>query len=123
VPVVATGGINTWVVEHVPCAISSVCYYFLGRSRTITREVIGSRQYSADLPQGGLKHLVNSPFLVEEICFLKCRNFPQKPSKKDYLNIQKKYMYTHQNENSLNFPSDWDIAFTENRWSNESVIE
>ena len=42
------------VVGHVPKKISMICSLFL-RSGTITCEVSGSRQYSADLHQGGLE--------------------------------------------------------------------
>ena len=42
------------VVGHVPKKISTICLLFL-RSGTITCEVNGSRQYSADLHQGGLE--------------------------------------------------------------------
>ena len=57
VAVVDTRGIITLVVGHVRRAISSVCYFFLGRSGTITCEVTGLRQYYVDLPQGGLNRL------------------------------------------------------------------
>lgn len=43
------------IVGHVPRSISSVCYLFLVRKGTISCEVTGSRQYSTDLPQGGLE--------------------------------------------------------------------
>lgn len=42
-------------VGHVPREISAVCSLFLDRCGTITCEVIGSRQYSDDLPRGGLE--------------------------------------------------------------------
>lgn len=42
-------------VGHVPRSISSLCYSFLRRNGTLTCEVISSKQYSADLPQGGLQ--------------------------------------------------------------------
>ena len=42
------------VVGHVPKKISTICSLFL-RSGTITCEVNGSRQYSADLHRGGLE--------------------------------------------------------------------
>ena len=45
---------NGDVVGHIPWKISSVCCTFL-RNRTITRRVIGSPRYSANLPQGGLE--------------------------------------------------------------------
>ena len=43
------------VVGHVPRAISSVCYLFLGKRGTISCQVTGARHYSRDLPQGGLE--------------------------------------------------------------------
>ena len=42
------------VVGHMPRAIS-VCSLFLKRNGVITCEVIGGRNYSNDLPQGGLE--------------------------------------------------------------------
>jgi len=54
VAVVETG-VATRIVGHVPRAISSVCYFFLGKSGSITCKVTGSRQHSVDLPQGGLE--------------------------------------------------------------------
>ena len=43
------------IVGHVPKRISSICHIFLRRGGTITCTVTGSRQYSGDLPQGGLE--------------------------------------------------------------------
>ena len=43
------------VVGHVPRKISSVCSLFLRESGSIICRVTGSRQYSSDLPQGGLE--------------------------------------------------------------------
>ena len=43
------------IVGHVPRTISYLCYFFLGRKGTITCHVSGERQYSWDLPQGGLE--------------------------------------------------------------------
>jgi len=40
------------VVGHV---ISAVCSAFLRRGVVIESEVIGARQYSADLPQSGMQ--------------------------------------------------------------------
>ena len=42
-------------VGHVPRNISSICLLFLRRDGTIQCKVTGSRQYSHDLPQGGLE--------------------------------------------------------------------
>ena len=41
-------------VGHVPRSISAVCCFFLKRG-SITCEVLGPRQHSNDLPQGGLE--------------------------------------------------------------------
>ena len=43
------------IVGQVPRAISLVCYSFLWRNCTLTCQVIGTKQYSAHLPQGGLE--------------------------------------------------------------------
>ena len=43
------------VVGHVPRLMSAACSLFLRRLGTITCRIIGSRRYSADLPQGGLE--------------------------------------------------------------------
>ena len=43
------------VIGHVPRKISAACCLFLRRSGTIVCEITGSRQASADLPQGGLE--------------------------------------------------------------------
>ena len=46
---------NDGVVGHVPRVISAACSLFLRRLGTITYTITGSRRYSSDLPQGGLK--------------------------------------------------------------------
>ena len=43
------------VVGHVPRSISTLCSLFIERGGNITCEVTGNRQYSYDLPQGGLE--------------------------------------------------------------------
>ena len=43
------------IVGHVPRAVSSVRYLFLGNSGTILCLVTGTRRYSRDLPQSGLE--------------------------------------------------------------------
>ena len=43
------------VVGHVPRSISTLCSLFIERGGNITCEVTGNRQYSRDLPQGGLE--------------------------------------------------------------------
>ena len=41
---------------HLPRAISSVCYLFLGKpGSSISCKVTGPRKYSHDLPQGGME--------------------------------------------------------------------
>ena len=42
-------------VRHTPRVISSVCSVFIRRGRIIVCVVNGARQYSSDLPQGGLE--------------------------------------------------------------------
>lgn len=42
-------------VGHVPKKISAPCFLFLRRGGTIHCQVIGSRRYSEDLPQGGME--------------------------------------------------------------------
>ena len=42
-------------IGHVPKRISSICSSFLRRGGMITCKITGTRQYSADLPQGGLE--------------------------------------------------------------------
>ena len=44
------------IVGHVPRKISSICSLFLRQSGSIICRVTGSRQYSSDLPQGGLEN-------------------------------------------------------------------
>ena len=43
------------VIGHLPRKVSRVCSLFLRRGGTIDCVVTGTRRYSADLPQGGLK--------------------------------------------------------------------
>ena len=50
------------IVGHVPKKISFFCELFLRRSGFILCEVIGGRQYSSDLPQGGLEVLCRLNF-------------------------------------------------------------
>ena len=42
-------------VGHIPRKISMTCSIFIRRGGFISCEVVGERQYSADLPQGGLE--------------------------------------------------------------------
>jgi len=43
------------VVGQVPCIISAVCSAYLRRGGVVKNEVTGARQYSTDLPQGGME--------------------------------------------------------------------
>ena len=49
------------VVGHVPKYISSICSLFLRKGGTIVCKILGSRQYSRDLPQGG--HVFGAMFV------------------------------------------------------------
>ena len=42
------------IVGHVPRTISTPCHLFLRKGSNITCEITGSREFSRDLPQGGL---------------------------------------------------------------------
>jgi len=46
---------NNTIVGHVPRHISPLCSVFIRRGGSITCVVNGPRQYSSDLPQGGLE--------------------------------------------------------------------
>ena len=43
------------VVGYVPRKLSAICAMFLHQSESITCQVNGRKQYSRDLPQGGMK--------------------------------------------------------------------
>ncbi len=43
------------IIGHLPRKISKLCSLFLSRGGSISCTVTGGRQYSADLPQGGLE--------------------------------------------------------------------
>ena len=43
------------IVGHLPRTISTPCHIFLQRGGSITCIIIGARQFSNDLPQGGLE--------------------------------------------------------------------
>ena len=69
------------IVDHVPWAISSVCYLILGRDSTITCQVTAARHYSADLPQGGLEVPCKLIYFLAKLGWLsKCKNFSKKLS-------------------------------------------
>ena len=65
------------VVGHVPRAISSVCYLFLGKSGTISCQVTGTKHYSRDLPQGGLEVPCKLIFSGESRLIIKVRKLLQ----------------------------------------------
>ena len=46
---------NDTIIGHLPRKVSKVCSLFLRRGGRIQCRVSGSRQFSADLPQGGLE--------------------------------------------------------------------
>ena len=52
---VSTNRLGTGVVGHIPRQISTPCNLLLQKGGTISCIVIGHRQYSSDLPQGGLE--------------------------------------------------------------------
>ena len=55
-------------VGHLPRAISSVCYMFLGKPESsISCKVTGPRRYSHDLPQGGMEIPCTIEFKGDEI--------------------------------------------------------
>ena len=70
-------GVACVVVDHVPRAISSVCYLFLGKSSTISCQVTGTRYYSCDLPQGGLEIPCRLIFSGETRLIFKVQKFLQ----------------------------------------------
>ena len=52
---VAVLGVDNTVLGHVPRQVSAGCFLFLQQNGRITCKVSGPRQFSADLPQGGLE--------------------------------------------------------------------
>ena len=65
------------IVGHVPQAISSVCFLFLGRNSTLTCQVTGARHYSINLPQGGLEIPCKLIFYGESRLIVKVQNLLQ----------------------------------------------
>ena len=49
-------------IGHVPKFMSQCLYHFLRHGGTVTGRVTGNREYSFDLPQGGLQVPVNYCF-------------------------------------------------------------
>ena len=74
---VAVVSASNITVDHVPGAISSVCYTFPRRHGTIVCEVTRSsyRRYSSDLPQGGLEIPCQLTFRGEEKIHYKVEDF------------------------------------------------
>jgi len=54
------------IIGHVPRLISAACSLFLRHSSSIKCKVTGSRQYSRDLPQGGLEIFCTLTFEGDE---------------------------------------------------------
>ena len=52
-------------MRHIPQRISSICSIFLRCGGTINCTVDGSRQYSSDIPQGGLEMLCVLTFTAQ----------------------------------------------------------
>ena len=61
------------IIGHVPRKISAMCHLFLRRGGHIACQVTGHRQFSADLPQGGLEVPCSLVFVgaEKEICKVK----------------------------------------------------
>ena len=66
------------VVGHIPRKLSAVCAMFLQQGGTILCQVTGNRQYSRDLPQGGLKIPCILTFRGEEKDVAKAQALVQK---------------------------------------------
>ena len=65
------------VVGHIPKKIPSICSLYLRRGRSIICHVTGSRRYSEDLIQGGLKIpcvliFKGSVMLMTKACAAQC---------------------------------------------------
>ena len=54
---------NGVIIGYLPRKVSRLCLLFLRRDGCISCTVTGRRQYSADLPQGGLEVLCIKTFL------------------------------------------------------------
>ena len=57
------GGVK---VGHIPMKISRLCSSFITKGGTIEAVITGSRQFAADLPQGGLDIPCKYIFFLEE---------------------------------------------------------
>ena len=75
------------VVGHVPRAISYVCHLFLGRNGRIMCQVTGTRQYSRDLPQGGLEVPCKLIFYGESLLLIKVRKLLKEATESGLLTI------------------------------------
>ena len=68
------------IVGHLPRKISAACSLFLHRNGLITARVTDSRQYSIDLPQGGLEVPCVLKFVGEVIYVEKVKKLLPHPS-------------------------------------------
>ena len=71
------------VAGHVPRFISAVCSMFLRRGGEISCEITGRRQYSSDLPQGGLELPRKLKFSAASNEITKIRNLLMQAPKSD----------------------------------------
>ena len=62
------------IIGHVPKLISAACSLLLRHSGSIKCKVTCSRQYSRDLPQGGLEIPCTLTFEGDEKCIEKVKN-------------------------------------------------
>ena len=46
---------NATIIGHLPRKISRICSLFIRKGGVVTCTVVGSRRFSADLPQGGME--------------------------------------------------------------------
>ena len=65
---------STAIVGHVPRKISAACSLFLQREGSIRCIIMGNRQYSRYLPQGGWKYPVNSNFRAVQHLYQKYKS-------------------------------------------------
>ena len=89
------------IVGQVPRKFSALCALFIQRGGTITCQVIGSKQYSLDLPQGGLeipcvltfsgeqREVLKVQKLVEEINAYITTNSDEQPNKGEKIYFSK----------------------------------
>ena len=58
---------GTVTVGHIPRCVSSICSIFIQRGGNIKCTVTGNRQYSSDLPQGGLEFPCILTFCTDDV--------------------------------------------------------